>query len=126
MSAPAYGDDLAIPFRFRGPSRSGNGGYTAGSLAERVGAGTGTSTGCPVVEVTLRQPPPLDVPMKVQYVDLEHEVRKALLLLGGSRIAEARLVDADLEPVDAVSFDEAQEAMTRYSCLLYTSPSPRD
>ena len=47
---------LVIPARFNGPPSSGNGGYTAGALAEASGlAGT--------VSVQLRRPPPLEVPL---------------------------------------------------------------
>ncbi len=114
MSAPGYGDDLTIPSRFRGPAGSGNGGYTAGSLAERVRS----DTDCPVVEVTLRQPPPLDVAMHVQYVDEADVATTAVrLLMGGSRIAEAHVVDRDVEPVEAVPADDAGEAMSRFPGL---------
>lgn len=49
--------DLVIPARFRGPARSGNGGWSAGALASYVDA--------PVVTVRLRRPPPLDSPLTV-------------------------------------------------------------
>jgi hypothetical protein len=48
---------LIIPSRFRGPSRSGNGGYVCGRIA--------AYTDGPVT-VTLRQPPPLATPMTVE------------------------------------------------------------
>ena len=61
MSSPTYDTDLTVPRRFCGPPGSGNGGYTAGLLAERVQGGTAHAVshapGCPAVEVTLRQPP---------------------------------------------------------------------
>ena len=57
--------ELIIPVRFRGPARSGNGGYTSGSLAEQVP----TSTESPTIEVTLRRPPPLGLPMSVTTTD---------------------------------------------------------
>lgn len=49
---------LVIPSRFNGPATSGNGGYVAGALAARLGAGA--------VQVTLRAPTPLDVPLQVR------------------------------------------------------------
>ena len=107
--------DLTIAGRFCGPARSGNGGYTAGSLAERVHGNTVR----PAVEVRLRQPPPLDVAMNVERVD-----EGALLLFGGSRIAEARVVNVDLEPVEAVSIEAAREAATRFIGLS-AHPFPR-
>ncbi|HZJ07847.1 MAG TPA: hypothetical protein VFD59_20660 [Nocardioidaceae bacterium] len=107
--------DLTIAGRFCGPASSGNGGYTAGSLAERVPG----STERQAVEVRLRQPPPLDVAMNVERVD-----DGALLLLGGARIAEARAVQVDLEPVEVVSIEAAREAATRYVGLSL-HPFPR-
>ena len=44
---------IRISRRFRGPTSSGNGGYTAGMLAALV-------AGAPAVTVTLRRPPPLE------------------------------------------------------------------
>jgi hypothetical protein len=51
---------LTIPSRFRGPSRSGNGGYVCGRIAAYADG--------PVI-VTLRQPPPLATPMAVEQGD---------------------------------------------------------
>jgi len=110
MSATAYGDDLLVPSRCRGPARSGNGGYTAGLLAERLPVADGSA-----VEVTLKQPPPLDVAMKVQYVDPSDGARQAVLLMGGARIAVATVVDDALDPVGEVSAADAKEATTRFA-----------
>jgi hypothetical protein len=54
--------DVVIGARFNGPARSANGGYTAGSLAERVPEAEHRA-----VEVTLRRPPPLEVPLTVTF-----------------------------------------------------------
>jgi hypothetical protein len=51
---------LTIPYRFRGPSRSGNGGYVCGRIAAYADG---------PVTVTLRQPPPLATPMAVERDD---------------------------------------------------------
>lgn len=109
MSAPTYGADVTIPSRFCGPPTSGNGGYTAGTLAERMHA----DPEAPHVEVTLRQPPPLEAAMQVQYVD-----GRLVLKFGGSLIAEATRAHAALEPVEAVSLGEATTAMATYPGLL--------
>jgi hypothetical protein len=45
---------ITVPHRFRGPSDSGNGGYSCGVIAAHAGN---------PAEVTLRRPPPLDTPM---------------------------------------------------------------
>ena len=113
MSARIRTSDLTVPARFRGPAASGNGGYTAGALAERIPGDTSTS----VVEVRLRQPPPLDVPMKVRYDEGGDGSEAAVLLMGGATIAVARLVDADLDTVDQVSTSEASDAMAQYPGL---------
>jgi hypothetical protein len=55
---------ITLARRFRGPDRSGNGGYTSGLLAATVGAET--------VTVTLRKPPPLEVALEVRDGTLSH------------------------------------------------------
>lgn len=68
---------LRVEERFQGPPQMGNGGYTAGLLAEQVGQ--------PTVEVTLRQPVPLSRPLNLE------RLPNNMLLLGdeGTLIAEA-------------------------------------
>jgi hypothetical protein len=100
--------ELIIPARFRGPARSGNGGYTSGTLADQVP----TSSDHPTIEVTLRQPPPLDVPMPVAGAG-----GATVLSHDGAPVAEAREVDVDLAPVEEVAPDVAAEAMARYPGL---------
>ena len=58
---------LTVPNRFCGPPTSGNGGWTAGALAELVaGEGEAARTeSWPVIAVALRLPPPFDTPMDV-------------------------------------------------------------
>ena len=96
--------DLVVPARFNGPVRSGNGGFVSGSLAERVPGAAGRP-----VEVTLRRPPPLDRAMTVR-----EEPGTAVLTDGPDLVAEARVVDLDLEAVDGVAPDVAGEAMLGY------------
>ncbi len=99
--------ELIIPARFNGPARSGNGGYVAGSLAERVADATHRT-----VEVTLRMPPPLDTVLTVT-----SEGGRTVLSHGDTIVAEARVVDLDLAPVDEVLPDVAGAAMQRYPGL---------
>jgi hypothetical protein len=101
---------LTIEHRFRGPAKSGNGGYTAGSLAALVPAPP--ASGPVTVEVTLRTPPPLDT-----VLDVRPDAGTTLLLHGDAVVAEARVVDDDLHPVDAVPSDVAAEAMSSYAGL---------
>jgi predicted thioesterase len=88
---------LVVPHRFRGPARSGNGGWTAGSYAELLAPGT--------VEVTLKQPPPLDTPIEVTVADGT----------ASSDIADARLVDRELVTVAPVSAGAARAAEASYA-----------
>lgn len=101
-------DTVTIGHRFRGPARSGNGGYTAGLLAERMRTQHQPAT----VEVTLRQPPPLETAM-----DVVEAGGVSRLLAGGDVVAEARQVTADLHPVDAVDVEVAATAMASYAGL---------
>jgi hypothetical protein len=58
--------ELIVPRRFCGPPDSGNGGWTAGTLATTLACEPGDHTdGWPAIEVSLRQPPPLDVALHV-------------------------------------------------------------
>ena len=99
-------DSLVVPARFNGPAGSGNGGWSAGALAAYVDADGGA------VEVTLRQPPPLDTPMEVVEDDgvmtAMHEGAPALV---------ARRAALAPEGVPAVSMAQAREAATRYPGL---------
>jgi hypothetical protein len=108
--------ELTIPARFRGPAVSGNGGWTAGALAEHIRS----SGQHPTYEVSLRLPPPLDVALTV--TDGGDGVT-LLLDPAGTRLAEAREVHAELTPVDEVPADVAAEAMHHYPGLR-THPFP--
>ena len=92
---------IFIPRRFRGPHESGNGGYTCALLARHVEA--------PVVEVTLRSPPPLDRPMEVR-----REGERALLFDGEHLLAEAAPTTLELAQPPQVSAREAIEAARRF------------
>jgi hypothetical protein len=98
---------LLLPRRFNGPARSANGGFTAGSLAERVPDAEGRA-----VEVTLRRPPPMEVLLTVSTVD-----GVTVLWDGDDPVAEALLSSRAVDPVEAVPPDAAAEAMRRYPGL---------
>jgi hypothetical protein len=97
-------DTLLIRGRYCGPANSGNGGYVAGSLAHELG-----DTGTRAVAVTLRRPPPLDATMRVTRTEKGLE-----LTFGGAVVARAAITDAAIEPVEAVSWDEAVAASSSY------------
>lgn len=93
---------LEIPAWANGPDGSANGGYAAGLLAEASGLGG-------AVEVSLRLPPPLDTPLRVEPLDGDGV---ELLLDGDAEprlVATARRTDlADLHvPADAGAVDVA-------------------
>ena len=87
-----------VPRRFNGPPASGNGGYVGGLLAERLGAAS--------VEVTLRSPPPLDVPLAVH----GREDGAVALMHGDTLLAEARVHAFALDVPPAPSPEAAAAA----------------
>ncbi len=98
--------ELVIAGRFRGPVRSGNGGYTSGALAALAPSDWAATT------VRLSQPPPLDVAMAV--------ARSEELLVAsydGTEVARALPADHDPEPVPAVDPATARAAEATYPGL---------
>ena len=96
-------ETLVIPARFNGPPASANGGYACGLVAELVGGRA---------EVTLRRPPPLDVPLTVERGD-DGRVR---VLDGDAVVAEGEPVGAFALDVPApVLVEEAAEASRGYA-----------
>jgi hypothetical protein len=92
-------DRVVIERRFRGPEKSGNGGYSCGALARFVDPRA--------AEVTLRLPPPLDRPLAVE----PSENGAALLRDGDALVAEAHSIDDfELEIPDPVEVDRADKA----------------
>ncbi|WP_246122119.1 hypothetical protein [Actinoallomurus bryophytorum] len=93
---------LSVPYRFRGPADSANGGYMCGLVA-----------GCldGPVRVTLRRPPPLATPMTVEPAG-EGSVH---VLHGGALVAEAASVPDGPAPriPGTVSMAEARAAEGR-------------
>lgn len=118
---PATDSALVVPVRYCGPTSSGNGGYTAGLLAERFANHPSPAPDCPVVEVTLRKPPPLETDLRVEHL-LDAPVTR--LLDGETLVAEARCTDEELQPVDEVPVGVATEAMPAYAGLR-SHPFPR-
>jgi hypothetical protein len=91
--------EIWIDRRFRGPPDSGNGGYTCGVVAAEV---DGPS------EVTLRRPPPLDTPLRVERAG-DGGVRA---FDGDALVAEGARRDEDLgiEPPEPVAIAQARAA----------------
>lgn len=102
---------LIVPARFCGPPHSGNGGWTAGSVAEAVTGGPEDHTRTwPTVEVTLRRPPPLDQPLDVAQSDGTTTVSD-----GDAVVARGRVVDQDPVAVDPVTPVDAAAAEPSYA-----------
>jgi len=98
---------LVVPARFNGPARSGNGGWTAGSLAASL-------EGASAVTVRLRRPPPLDTALTVD-VTTADGVRTATASRDGDVVLMATETTAgDLLVVPPVSVEDAARATGRY------------
>ena len=98
--------ELVVAARYRGPARSGNGGYTSGALAA-LAPGDWSA-----VTVRLSQPPPLDTAMTV--------TRSEDLLVAevdGAEVARALRADHDPVPVPAVDLETARAAEAAYPGL---------
>ena len=106
---------LVIDGRFRGPARSGNGGYSAGALAGL--AGDATDGAWPAIAVRLRLPPPLDVPM-----DVLRDGELVTATYEGEVVAQAS-AGADPVAVAPVPVDVARSAEASYPGLA-THPFP--
>ena len=99
-------ESIVIGGQFNGPPDSANGGYAAGLLAQQLDAET--------VEVTLRAPPPLEVPLRIERSNgLARAFHKDAL------IAEASASDLDVtaEVPAAVTWNEAVAAAEVYRGL---------
>jgi hypothetical protein len=97
--------DITISRRFCGPPASGNGGYSCGRLAALVGN---------PAEITLRAPPPLDAPLRVERAD-----GGVKLLHGDVLVAEGKAATLELEIPPPPSLDEARAAGRRFSGLKH-------
>ncbi len=108
---------VVVPHRFRGPRRSGNGGYTAGLLADQLATHLASDVQgrLGAVEVTLRRPPPLDTPLLVIGTAAGVELRS-----GDTLVAEATRSTTDMPAgtVPRVPYEEARGAESAYGGLV--------
>lgn len=107
--------DLVVPHRYCGPPVSGNGGWTAGALASLLADATTDPVG--PVTVTLRTPPPLDVPMAVTLVE-EADGPVVTATAGGGPVATAG-PGPEPRAVPAVGWEEAAAAEEHYPGLRH-------
>ncbi|TAK73922.1 MAG: hypothetical protein EPO12_21410 [Aquabacterium sp.] len=93
-------EHFEIAQRFRGPPRSGNGGYVAGRVAAPLGR---------TAAVRLKAPPPLQTLLKLESAD-----GQSRLLDGDKLIAEGRGTTLDLSPPPAPSLQQAEAAVPAF------------
>lgn len=91
---------LVVDPHYAGPPGSGNGGYTCGLVAGFLDG---------PAEVTLRLPPPLARPLRVECRDGRVEV-----FAGDALVAEAAPAEVELDVPGPISLAEAEEAARRY------------
>jgi hypothetical protein len=95
---------LTIPEQFRGPPKSGNGGYVTGTLAELLHDGRALPQ-LRAAEVTLRAPVPLDRPLRVE------RAPENLRLFDAERlIAEAGFAELDASAPEPATWEQALAA----------------
>ena len=97
--------EITIAKRFCGPPASGNGGYSCGRVAALIGD---------TAEITLRAPPPLETPLRVERAD--GSVR---LLHGDQLVAEGKPATLDLAVPVPPTREEALAAAARFSGLRH-------
>ncbi len=103
---------VRVERRFRGPARSGNGGYVAG-LAGTALAGVIADELVP--QVTLRVPPPMEIDLELDVSPEGAQLRNGEQLVAGAVPVPADfLADATIEPI---SFEEARKAEAGYRGL---------
>ncbi|QYJ03881.1 hypothetical protein KUV85_16395 [Nocardioides panacisoli] len=95
---------LIVPRRFNGPANSGNGGWTAGSLAQDLPGSRDTA-----VTVRLHRPPPLDTPLA-----LTETPTGSVATHQGRTVAEASYAELEPEPLPPVTVARASEAEEKY------------
>jgi hypothetical protein len=92
---------ITISAGFNGPPESGQGGYSAGLLANVLGGSD--------VEVTLRKPPPIDTPMTVSLNGAGAQMHN-----GDTLIAEATRFAVEIDLPDPVPSSEARQAAEKF------------
>jgi hypothetical protein len=93
----AIAETVVIDARFRGPPNSANGGYACGVVARYVGGHS--------VEVSLRSPPPLERPLRLQ-----RDGDRATLTEGETVIATGGARDFSIEIPEPPTIDQARSA----------------
>src|SRR5215469_13831456 len=101
---------IRIARRFCGPPETGNGGYSAGTLASLLPG---------ACECTLRKPIPLERDLKTESFD-----QHARLLADSEVIIEAVSTEINIELHDPIAFEQADRAMAESPALGDSHPFP--
>src|SRR5262245_42594029 len=108
-------DTILFPEKFRGPPKSGNGGYVAGKIAAKF---CGRDSLGSSVEVTLRAPTPLD-----RTLALRRTAEDLRVFDGETLIAECRAAPLDIDVPTPASWEEALSVQKNsYSFPLGINP----
>jgi len=113
---------ITIPARYRGPATSGNGGWTAGSLAQALRAAADADG---PVTVRLSAPPPLDRPLDVEVTGASEPSSSACVTLrdGDAVIATATTARGwSREPVPFVEPESAAATVAGYATEQHPFP----
>lgn len=89
-------EQFQIDERFRGPPRSGNGGYVCGRIAKHLSG---------AVAARLKAPPPLGTELR-----LESSPEQARLFHGEVLIGEAKVAQLEIHAPSPPTYEQAQEA----------------
>jgi hypothetical protein len=95
-------NEILIAEKFRGPPKSGNGGYVSGAFAGALTGGVHNLPNHQAVEVTLRAPIPLDQSMSLHRLDSTMTVKR-----GETLIAEAKIVSLEMSVPTPATWEEA-------------------
>lgn len=105
------GDKVIIDRKYCGFSNTGNGGYVCGMAARYIQG---------AAEVSLWNPPPVDLPLDVEQID-----NRILFKNGDVIVAEAQPSSIDLNVPNPPTYEEAAEA-SKFSMALSNSPPSPD
>ena len=92
---------VIIERKYCGPPNSGNGGYSAGILAEAVDFS---------VQVTLRKPPPLDKEMTLEISENRIAMKDGVIVIAEAKAHEFEITDIPIVP----DYEEVIEASKNY------------
>lgn len=116
---------VVIPARFNGPPDSGNGGYACAVFAEAV---TGSARGGAVV--TLRTPPPLEIPLMVEGTPQKGRVIDGVTLVAEvASSAETWPVPPPVAPATALECQELFQGREYHpfpTCFVCGTERPED